>query len=50
MTRIKTNKEGYDNALKGVFSHAIMVEYLLRGFVPEPWVKSIDFSSLMRSM
>jgi predicted transposase YdaD len=36
----------HDAAYKGLFSHPEMVADLLRGFVPEPWVPQIDFSTL----
>lgn len=36
----------HDNSYKLLFSHAPMVEDLLRGFVKEAWVEQLDFSSL----
>jgi len=36
----------HDAAYKGLFSHPEMVADLLRGFVPEPWVAQVDFSTL----
>lgn len=36
----------HDNAYKLLFSHAEMVESLIRDFVPEAWVKTLDFSTL----
>jgi len=36
----------YDNSYKLLFSHAAMVEDLLRGFVREAWVDELDFSTL----
>lgn len=38
----------HDPAYKLLFSHARMVEDLLRGFVPEDWVRELDFSTLER--
>lgn len=37
-----------DSSYKLLFSHACMVEDLLRGFVHEDWVEKLDFSSLER--
>jgi hypothetical protein len=39
---------GYDHALKLLFSHPIMMESLIKGFVPQTWVQSLDFSSLQK--
>jgi predicted transposase YdaD len=36
----------HDRGLKLIFSHAVMIEALLRGFVSEEWVDELDFSSL----
>lgn len=36
----------HDSGYRQLFQHAIMVEHLLRGFVPESWVAQLDFSSL----
>jgi predicted transposase/invertase (TIGR01784 family) len=36
----------HDNGYKLLFSHAEMVEDLLRGFVKGSWVKQLDFSTL----
>jgi predicted transposase/invertase (TIGR01784 family) len=36
----------HDNSYKLLFSHPRMVEDLLKGFVPEPWVDELDFSTL----
>ena len=36
----------HDGCYKNFFSHAIMVEDLLKGFVREDWVAELDFSSL----
>jgi predicted transposase/invertase (TIGR01784 family) len=36
----------HDNSYKKLFSHAAMVEDLLRGFVHEAWVNELDFSTL----
>ncbi len=38
----------FDQAYRLIFSHAEMVEDLLRGFVREEWVDALDFSSLER--
>ncbi|HMQ14217.1 MAG TPA: Rpn family recombination-promoting nuclease/putative transposase, partial [Candidatus Competibacter phosphatis] len=36
----------HDASYKLLFSHAKMVEDLLRGFVPQSWVQALDFSTL----
>lgn len=36
----------HDASYKLLFSHAEMVEDLLRGFVPHAWVQALDFSTL----
>ncbi|MCI5120507.1 MAG: transposase, partial [Candidatus Electrothrix sp. AUS4] len=36
----------YQNSYKLLFSHARMVEDLLKGFVREEWVEQLDFSTL----
>ncbi len=36
----------YDASYKDLFSHPQMVADLLTGFVPEPWVQELDFSTL----
>ncbi len=36
----------HDHSYKLLFSHRAMVEDLLRGFVREPWVQGLDFSTL----
>lgn len=36
----------HDNAYKLIFSHADMVRDLLQGFVPEDWVKRLNFNTL----
>ncbi len=36
----------HDHSYKYLFSHARMVEDLLKGFVKEQWVEELDFSSL----
>jgi predicted transposase YdaD len=36
----------HDNSYKLLFSHARMVEDLMRGFVREAWVEHLDFSTL----
>src|SRR5438094_4525581 len=38
----------HDNSYKLLFSHARMVEDLLRGFIQEPWVQEVDFTTLER--
>ena len=38
----------HDNAYKQIFSHAKMVEDLLRGFVNEDWVGALDYTTLER--
>lgn len=38
----------HDHSYKLLFSHPEMVADLLRGFVHEPWVQDVDFSSLER--
>jgi hypothetical protein len=39
----------HDSGYKLLFSHPRMVEELLRGFVHEPWVADLDFSTLERT-
>ncbi len=36
----------HDSSYKLLFSKPRMVEDLLRGFVPQPWVAQLDFTSL----
>jgi len=36
----------HDASYKLLFSHARMVEDLLRGFIHEPWVHELDFTTL----
>jgi len=36
----------HDHSYKFLFSHARMVEDLLKGFVREEWVTQLDFSTL----
>jgi len=36
----------HDHSYKSLFSHAAMVEDLLRGFIHQPWVKELEFTSL----
>lgn len=36
----------HDNSYKLLFSHATMVEDLIKGFVNEAWVREVDFSTL----
>lgn len=38
----------HDNGYKLLFSHAEMVEDLLRDFIGEDWVRNLDFSSLQK--
>jgi len=38
----------HDASYKLLFSHAEMIEDLLRGFVPQRWVQSLDFTTLER--
>lgn len=38
----------HDAGYKLLFSHAELVADLLRGFVPEAWVRELDFASLER--
>lgn len=38
----------HDTGYKALFSHPEMVADLIRGFVREPWVRELDFSSLER--
>ena len=38
----------HDASYKLLFSHARMVEDLLRGFVHEAWVRDVDFTTLER--
>ncbi len=36
----------HDSGYKHLFSHPEMVKDLLQGFVPQDWVKELDFSTL----
>ena len=36
----------HDSGYKLLFSHPFLVESLIRGFVPGPWIDQLDFSSL----
>ncbi|MBU4611131.1 Rpn family recombination-promoting nuclease/putative transposase [Achromobacter sp. GG226] len=36
----------HDSGYRGLFGHPVMVEHLLRGFVPEAWVGELDFTTL----
>ncbi len=36
----------YQNSYKLLFSHAAMIEDLLKGFVKEEWVEHLDFTTL----
>jgi hypothetical protein len=38
----------YDKSFKLIFSYAIMIKDLLKGFVPEEWVQDLDFNSLQQ--
>ena len=38
----------HDGSYKHLFSHPEMVESLIRGFVPEDWVRDVDFSTLTK--
>ncbi|NCD25932.1 MAG: transposase, partial [Deltaproteobacteria bacterium] len=38
----------HDGSYKSLFSHPEMVESLIRDFVPEDWVRGLDFSTLER--
>jgi predicted transposase YdaD len=38
----------HDPGYKSLFSHRIMVEELLRGFVREDWIDRLDFSTLQK--
>ncbi len=38
----------HDRGYRLLFSHPAMVEDLLRGYFPEPWVEELDFGSLER--
>jgi hypothetical protein len=44
----KQPHHGYDKALKLLFSHPIMIESLIRGFVPESWVELLNFKKLRK--
>jgi hypothetical protein len=37
---------GHDRGYKRLFSHPVMVEELLRGFLQEDWIERLDFSTL----
>ncbi|MHB8763266.1 MAG: Rpn family recombination-promoting nuclease/putative transposase, partial [Deferrisomatales bacterium] len=38
----------HDQSYKLLFSHPEMIKDLLTGFVPEPWVGRLDFSTLRK--
>lgn len=38
----------HDRSYRSLFSHPRLVEELVRGFVEEPWVERLDFSTLQR--
>ena len=38
----------HDASYKLLFSHARMIEDLLRGFIHEDWVQALDFTTLER--
>ncbi|WP_217127137.1 Rpn family recombination-promoting nuclease/putative transposase, partial [Hydrogenophilus thiooxidans] len=40
--------QAHDTGYKLLFAHPEMVRDLLIGFVPEPWVQTLDFSTLER--
>ena len=42
----KNTESNHDGAYKKIFSHPEMVESLIRDFVPEDWVRELDFSTL----
>lgn len=41
-----SSDSSHDSGYKLLFSHAQVVEDLLRGFVPEDWVAELDFTTL----
>jgi predicted transposase YdaD len=41
-----STSEPHDGSYKHLFSHAEMVESLIRDFVPEEWTRDLDFSTL----
>ena len=43
---ILTFMHEHDHSYKLLFSHAVMVEDLLRGFIPDVWVKELNFTTL----
>lgn len=45
-TKTKNEDRDYDHSLKLIFSHPIMMESLIKGFVPEGWTKDLDFLTL----
>ena len=47
-TTIKIEKCDYDHPLKLIFLNPLMMKDLIRGFVPEKWVKELDFSTLKK--
>jgi len=42
----RNTENNHDGAYKKIFSHPEMVESLIRDFVPEDWVRELDFSTL----
>jgi hypothetical protein len=48
MPKVTINRENSDPTLKRLFAYPIMIEFLIKGFVPEAWAEDLDFSSLDR--
>lgn len=38
----------YDRTLKRIFSYPEIITALLQGFVPEAWIKDLDFNTLQK--
>jgi len=51
-SKIKRNPNklhhAYDRSLKRIFSHPLMMESLIKGFVPQGWVKDLDFTKFTK--
>ncbi|NJL29495.1 MAG: transposase [Thermoanaerobaculia bacterium] len=43
---VRAHRPRHDAGYKRLFSHAAMIEALLRRFVPAPWIAQLDFSTL----
>ena len=46
---MRQKAKGHDHGYKLLFSHPEMVADLIRGYVHEPWVERLDFTTLQRT-